>query len=88
MKFSIPFAAAESFAANPGPELGTLPEWNLDDLYAGMDAPAFTADLARAASECKAFAALYRGKLLDLAEAGDGAGLLAAGAGRFSWSWS
>jgi oligoendopeptidase F len=71
------FAAAAP-AASPEPDLGTLPEWNLADLYAGMDAPAFTADLARAAAECKAFAERYRGKLSGLAEERDGAGLLEA----------
>jgi oligoendopeptidase F len=47
--------------------LGALPEWRLDDLYEGMDSPRFAADLARAASEAKRFAAAYRGKLEALA---------------------
>ena len=29
-------------------ELGQLPEWNLADLYAGLDSPQFAADLKRA----------------------------------------
>jgi oligoendopeptidase F len=37
--------------------LGPLPEWRLDDLYDGMDSPRFAADLDRAASEAKRFAA-------------------------------
>src|ERR1700678_4127528 len=51
--------------------LGPLPEWRLDDLYDGMDSPRFAADLARAASEAKRFAAAYRGKLAALAEGAD-----------------
>jgi oligoendopeptidase F len=54
-------------------ELGTLPEWRLDDLYSGMDSDAFVADWRRAAEEAKAFAAAYRGKLEALAR-GEGAG--------------
>jgi oligoendopeptidase F len=50
--------------------LGALPEWRLDDLYEGMDSPRFAADLARAASEAKRFAAAYRGKLEALASGG------------------
>jgi oligoendopeptidase F len=48
--------------------LGPLPEWRLDDLYDGMNSPRFAADLARAASEAKRFAAAYRGQLAALAE--------------------
>jgi oligoendopeptidase F len=47
--------------------LGALPEWDLSHLYAGMDAPAFDADMERAASEALAFAGRYRGKLAELA---------------------
>ena len=48
-------------------ELGPLPEWNLSHLYPGMDSEAFKQDLAKAESECKAFAAAYRGKLDEMA---------------------
>jgi oligoendopeptidase F len=44
-------------------EFGVLPEWNLADLYPAMDCPEFNSDLARAETECAAFAAAYRGKL-------------------------
>jgi oligoendopeptidase F len=64
-------ATAESRAA--AASLGNLPEWNLADLYAGMDAPAFAADLARAGTDAAAFAARYRGKLAELAAGVDGA---------------
>jgi oligoendopeptidase F len=49
--------------------LGALPEWRLDDLYEGMDSPRFAADLARAATDAKRFAAAYRGKLEELGAA-------------------
>lgn len=53
-------------------ELGPLPEWNLSDLYPGIDSEAFKHDLARAETECKAFAETYRGRLDELAR-GEGA---------------
>src|SRR6202047_1090075 len=56
--------------------LGALPEWNLDDLYPSMDSPAFANDLAKAAAECKAFNAAYKGKVEVLAKKASGAGLL------------
>ena len=48
------------------PDLGALPEWNLADLYAGMDDPAFAADMARARGDAKAFAEAWRGRLAAL----------------------
>jgi oligoendopeptidase F len=69
-------------ATAPAPkaaDLGPLPEWDLGDLYPGMDAPEFAADLAKAEAECKAIAEAYRGKLEGLARADDGGeGLFAA----------
>ncbi len=43
-----------------------LPRWRLDDLYEGLDSPAFAQDLKRAAHECREFAACYRGALAGL----------------------
>jgi oligoendopeptidase F len=48
-------------------DLGLLPEWNLADLYSGLDSPQFSADLARAETECRAFAEKWRGKLGEAA---------------------
>jgi oligoendopeptidase F len=48
-------------------KLGRLPEWNLADLYPGMDAPEVKRDLDRADAECSAFAEAYKGKLGDIA---------------------
>jgi oligoendopeptidase F len=49
-------------------DLGDLPEWNLADLYASIDAPEFKRDMDRAEAECVAFEKAYKGKLNDLAE--------------------
>ena len=48
------------------PKLGTLPEWNLADLYAAPDAPEFAADMKKGEELSKAFAGKYRGKLASL----------------------
>ena len=70
---------AATASAPKATDLGPLPEWDLGDLYPGMDAPEFAADLAEAEAECKAFADAYRGKLEGLARADDGGeGLFAA----------
>ena len=50
-------------------EIGELPSWDLGDLYAGPDAPAIEADLARAGAEARALAERYRGRLASLAGA-------------------
>ena len=56
-----------------------LPEWNLDDLYSGLNDPAINRDLDRADAECAAFEEAYKGKLAGLAApADDGAALAAA----------
>jgi oligoendopeptidase F len=51
--------------------LGALPEWNLADLYPGMDSAEYASDLARAATDCAAFAEKWRGKLATAAGAPD-----------------
>ena len=51
------------------PAAGGLPEWNLADLYPGMDSPEYAADLARALSDSRSFAQAYRGKLAAVAGA-------------------
>jgi oligoendopeptidase F len=58
-------------------KLGALPEWNLDDLYAGMDSPEVERDLAAADAECAAFEHDFKGKLAAMA-AGEGAALAEA----------
>jgi oligoendopeptidase F len=58
-------------------DLGVLPEWDLGDLYAGLDDPAFRDDLARAEADCRAFAATYAGRIADLAATPDASERLA-----------
>ena len=67
-----------SVKPKPAADLGTLPEWNLEDLYPSMDSKAFKSDLAKAESESKSFNATYRGKLEALAKKNSGSGLLEA----------
>ena len=62
--------AAEASAQKGHNQFGTLPEWNLADLYAGNDSPQLKADLAGAEAEAKAFEVDYKGKLEALAQAG------------------
>lgn len=52
-------------------ELGNLPEWNLADLYPGMDAPELKRDIAKASADAAAFETRWKGTLA--AEAARGA---------------
>ena len=51
-------------------QLGTLPVWDLSDLYAGNDSAELKADLEAARKEARAFEADYKGKLEGLARNG------------------
>src|SRR5438309_2578098 len=42
---------------------GKLPEWNLADLYSGIDAPEVARDLEKMDADCVAFETDYKGKL-------------------------
>ncbi|WP_170363689.1 M3 family oligoendopeptidase [Ruegeria arenilitoris] len=68
----LPFPVRDANAGGGADNLGNLPEWNLDDLYKGQDAPELTRDLEWLEQECAGFAADYEGKLADL----DAQGLL------------
>jgi oligoendopeptidase F len=70
-------------ATKPGAssKAGKLPEWNLADLYSGIDAPEVSRDLQRMDAECVAFETDYKGKLADQT-AMDGGGKWLAGAVR------
>src|SRR3979409_1982206 len=52
---------------------GKLPEWNLSDLYSGIDAPEVARDLEQMDTECVAFETDYKGKLAE-DTAGEGGG--------------
>jgi oligoendopeptidase F len=52
---------------------GKLPEWNLADLYSGIDAPEIARDLEKMDAECVAFEADHKGKIAErLATEGGG----------------
>ena len=51
-----------------------LPKWDLNDLYAGVEAPEIELDLKDAEARARAFQAAYQGRLAGL----DGAGMAAA----------
>ncbi|MEB2616674.1 hypothetical protein, partial [Bacillus cereus] len=50
-------------AAAAKSKAGKLPEWNLSDLYAGIDAPEIIRDLQKMDADCAAFETDYKGKL-------------------------
>ncbi|ODT59276.1 MULTISPECIES: M3 family oligoendopeptidase [Paracoccus] len=57
-------------AAEPAKgEFGTLPEWDLTDLYPAPDSPELTADIEALDGQVRDFAASYQGKLADLTPA-------------------
>ncbi len=63
-----PSTKAAKSKSRPGTGLTGLPEWNLADLYAGLDDPRVARDLDRADAESMAFEESYKGKLAALAE--------------------
>jgi oligoendopeptidase F len=74
--FQLPFPVQDANANSGGMggdgPMGKLPEWNLDDLYTGEDAPELKSDLEWLENACASFAADYEDKLADL----DATGLL------------
>jgi len=74
--FQLPFPVQDANANSGGMDgdgpMGKLPEWNLDDLYTGEDAPELQRDLEWLETACASFAADYEDKLADL----DATGLL------------
>src|SRR5258708_38804182 len=65
------------------PRSAKLPEWNLADLYSGIDAPEITRDLTRLDAECVAFETDYKGKLAEQTVKEDGGKWLAAAVRRY-----
>src|SRR5215470_9481246 len=68
---------------NEKSDVGTLPEWDLSDLYTGLDSPEIVGDLARSDALCLAFEERYKGKLAALASGPDGGKALAAAVREF-----
>jgi oligoendopeptidase F len=76
-------AAAKQAIRSGHTRLRQLPEWNLDDLYSGLDDPGIKRDLNRTDAECVAFEDAYKGKLAAMAAAPDGGATLAAAVRRY-----
>jgi oligoendopeptidase F len=72
--------AAKSKTAS---KAGKLPEWNLADLYAGIDAPEVVRDLVRMDAECVAFETDYKGRLAEHIAREDGGTWLAGAVRRY-----
>lgn len=70
--FQLPFPVLDANASHGDQPLGDLPEWNLDDLYTGEDAPELKRDLDWLEEACASFASDYENNLATL----DAAGLL------------
>src|SRR6201746_151588 len=70
VKKSAPKSAAKSRPVK-------LPEWNLADLYSGIDAPEIVRDLEKMDADCVAFETDYKGKLAENAAGEDGGRWLA-----------
>jgi oligoendopeptidase F len=62
---------------------GKLPEWNLSDLYAGIDAPEVARDLQTMDADCVAFETDYKGKLAEHTARDDGGSWLAEAVKRY-----
>ncbi|MFA9550286.1 MAG: M3 family oligoendopeptidase [Hyphomicrobium sp.] len=74
---STPTSAAEAARAEEGaPALGSMPEWNLADLYKAPDAPEVAHDIEAAAVLSARMKERYQGKLTQLGR--DGAALATA----------
>ena len=67
--------AAAAVASPRTALLGDLPEWNLADLYPGMDAPELKRDLDQAASDSVQFENRWKGRLAAEAAKGAAGGL-------------
>ena len=67
----------------PAARIGALPEWNLADLYDGIDDPQVKRDLDRADAESLAFEQAYKGKLAALADQPDAGPTLAEAVKRY-----
>jgi len=65
-------------AAKTAGKLGALPQWNLDDLYPGMESAELKRDLAIAETQSAQFETDYKGKLAALATEPGAPGLLEA----------
>lgn len=65
MPFPRPVHAPQSAASG---DLGTLPEWDLTDLYPSMEAPEVAQDLQESLERAKTFETSYKGRLAEMAQ--------------------
>jgi oligoendopeptidase F len=70
-------------AAKSATKAGKLPEWDLADLYSGIDAPEVGRDLAKMDADCVAFETDYKGKLAERTAQHDGGRWLAEAVKRY-----
>ncbi len=75
--------SSKSLPAKPAGKTGKLPEWNLADLYSGIDAPEVARDLERMDADCVAFETDYKGKLATGTANEDGGKWLAEAVRRY-----
>jgi oligoendopeptidase F len=75
--------AARAAKSRPQTSLGDLPEWNLADLYLGLDDPQVQRDLDRADAESAAFEQDYKGRLAGLSGGSQAASALAEAIKRY-----
>src|SRR3954462_803651 len=74
---------AKPSPAKPASKTGKLPEWNLADLYSGIDALEIARDLAKMDTDCVAFETDYKGKLAEFTAREDGGLWLAEAVRRY-----
>src|SRR5690349_13868650 len=70
-------------AAKATAKAAKLPEWNLSDLYSGIDTPEVAHDLEKMATECVAFETDYKGKLASSTASEEGGKWLAEAVRRY-----
>ncbi len=75
--------ASGKVSAKAAAKAGKLPEWNLADLYAGIDAPEVARDLQQMDADCTAFETDYKGKLAERTTRDDGSIWLAEAVKRY-----
>jgi oligoendopeptidase F len=72
-----------SSSASPSGPLGSLPEWNLADLYASIEDKKVQEDLAKADAECTAFEKEFKGRLAEIAASPSAGATLGAAVRRY-----
>ena len=82
-KTKRPTAGHARSAGRAAAALGALPEWNLNDLYAGLDDPAIKRDLDRADAECVGLRGSLQGQARRARGSPQGGAALAAAVRRY-----